>query len=44
VQRRLGEKGVTVSASAAPSTPLDIERRGLSEVVRASGRGFATQG
>jgi selenocysteine lyase/cysteine desulfurase len=43
VQRWLKAHGVTVSVSAAPSTRLDFERRGLSEVVRASVHYYNTE-
>ncbi|MBY8847838.1 aminotransferase class V-fold PLP-dependent enzyme [Saccharothrix longispora] len=36
VKRRLAGRGVTVTVSGAPSTLLDMTRRGLTEVVRAS--------
>ncbi|GAB3213364.1 aminotransferase class V-fold PLP-dependent enzyme [Marinactinospora thermotolerans] len=40
----LAERGVTVTVSRRPSTRIDMERRGLTEVVRASPHYFVSPG
>ncbi|HEV7906931.1 MAG TPA: aminotransferase class V-fold PLP-dependent enzyme [Pseudonocardiaceae bacterium] len=42
VKERLGDKGITVSTSGASSTLLDMTRRGLDAVVRASPHYFVS--
>ncbi|MEN3304573.1 MAG: cysteine desulfurase / selenocysteine lyase, partial [Micromonosporaceae bacterium] len=41
-KERLGDKGITVSTSGASSTLLDMTRRGLDAVVRASPHYFVS--